>query len=196
MNHEQYTKTVAACPLERYRAQTKLQHECPEGHRIVATPEAMLDGKMCAWCEGYELDEVLPVIHASGFTLAGRIGKRIMLDRSGLRHMFHIEDLINGLVPGELVKTPGMYLYYMKLKSTKDELLYKIGVSRNPYKRLSEFKPTLLWFSFYDREDTARREEAALKKRFAQYKRNDPFALKQRNGYTELFTIDVLGLDK
>lgn len=177
MNHEQYASSVYAIPLERYRAHTKLHHECPQGHRILATPEAMLDGKMCAHCEGFELDEVLPAIAATGMKLTGRIGSRVMLEEGGRRFMSTIEDVVNGLRPGEQPKLPGTYLYYARVGD-----LYKVSTSRNPYKTGER----ILRIQFFDREITAQRAVEAVKRRF------NPVNSKGRKGSNDLYRENLL----
>lgn len=84
-----------------------------------------------------------------------------------------------------------MYLYYMRVNG-----LWKIGVSLNPLNRLVELGPVLLWKQWYTRETTARLEEAAIKEKYKEFRNKDRNALGGRGGWTELFTKDVLELDK
>ena len=173
------------------------QHECRHGHRALGTIESFEAGRTCAHCDNYDIERVLETIKTNGFKPGGKPYKSggktmlVLLDEAGRARPFSVCDLSNGLYPGlELADSVGMYLYYMRVKG-----LWKIGVSRNPYNRLADLNPTILWKQWYTSEASARLEEARIKARFKEYRNRDRNALDGRGGWTEMFTKDVLGLD-
>lgn len=199
LTHEEYVKQVAAVPLERYRAKTLIQHECQFKHIILATPESMLEGRTCAHCNGHDALNAVETIKKYGFTVkpgtsmysSGGQKMLVLIDGLGRGRPFSVNDLSNGLYPGlELPKPTGMYLYYMKIKE-----FWKIGVSHNPWRRLSMLEPEILWTRFYDHEQSARREEAMIKEKYKEFRNKNRHALGPHNdGWTELFTKDIFNV--
>lgn len=198
MNHEEYAWAVAeqAVPLERYRANTKLQHECRGRHIIVATPEQMLAGKKCAHCNEVEANalEIIKLLKGTHLRLAtGKpyMSKKtkmlLLLDRDNKGRPVPLNDLINGLYPEQkLPEIKGMYLYYMKIRD-----YWKIGISNNPWRRLVRLRNEIIWVRYYDSERGARNEEAAIKYKYREFRNKDRKALDGEGGWTELFTKDI-----
>lgn len=198
MTHEEYITLVNYTPLERYRATGKFQHECEFKHIIYATAESMLAGRKCAHCNTPDTKYVLETIKESGMAIGGAMYKSsgqnmiVLVDSANRGRPNAINDLANGLYSTlKLPEVGGMYLYYMRIKN-----LWKIGVSKNPRRRLSLHHPTLLGMWFYDREASARLEEARIKEKYKEFRNRNRKALGSHDdGWTEMFTKDVLGLD-
>ncbi len=198
MTHEEYITLVNYTPLERYRAVGKFQHECEFKHIIYSSAEHMLAGRRCAHCDSPDHEHVIATIRDSGMQIGGSMYKSgghsmiVLLDSAGRGRPFPINDLGNGLYPGiKLLEITGMYLYYMRIKD-----MWKVGVSKNPRRRLSLHHPTLLGMWYYDREASARLEEARIKEKYKQFRNKNRKALGPNDdGWTEMFTKDVLGLD-
>lgn len=199
MTHESYLEKVKYTPLERYRAIGAFQHECEFKHVIYATADEMLAGRTCAYCTKPDPKFVMDSVKASGMAVSGALyesgGEKMVVlkDALGRGRPTPVCELGNGLYHGlELRPIKGMYLYYMKIKG-----LYKIGVSNNPRRRLTLERDKLLGMWYYDREASARMEEAAVKEKYKEFRNKDRHILGPHNdGWTEMFTKDVLELDK
>ena len=196
---EEYAKKVHAFPIDNLKDGPML-HECADRHLILATKDEMLAGKKCAHCNGYKIPELQAKLRTIPFKLVGHTTNKkgevkALLEDSRGRHIFRCEDIVNGLTPDRQfpAKFPANWLYYMKF-IRNGELYYKVGISHNPFTRLKELKPTILYFHRYVKEQSARLAEQAI------IKNNKEFTAKHElkglvEGYSETFTKDVLGLD-
>lgn len=181
--------------VEEFRQNSLLQYECKFGHKVYSTPEQVDQGRKCAYCNGHDALNAYRTIKASGFTVkpgttmytSGGQKMLVLVDELGRGRPTPVNDLSNGIYPGlVLPESKGMYLYYMKVNG-----FWKIGVSRNPYVRLADLGPELIWAHWYTREVTARLEEAAIKEKYKEFRNRDRMALGGRGGWTELFTKDI-----
>ena len=88
------------------------------------------------------------------------------------------------------------YLYYAKFYDNDSVSLYKIGISSDVYKRVTDLKPDgffckLIVMERFPDLDSARKAETLLKMMGKRYRSKDTHNLP----YTETFSMDILDLD-
>lgn len=177
MTFEEYARKSEAFPLE-WPGQL-LYHECSRGHLI---RKRLSESKKCAWCSDYTEDELLSAL--DNVKVVGRIGRKAILEYGDLRHVFHVEDLINGLSPGTSFKPKRNILYYIRVPGG-----YKVGYGTNPFK----LGFPVVYFRRYANETQAR---LAVNGILSEYPSVEASLAGGIRGRVQIFETDVLGLDQ
>lgn len=197
-------------PLEEYQnSLTKILHRCPSGHEWSTTPSRILQGHGCPICYGnvrkttaeYCQELLEKSIDATPLE-PYKTALTKLLHRCSEGHEWSAtpHNILRGSRCPECAKhgfnpeKPAI-LYYLKV----DEY-YKIGITNNTVAKrffLPEDKEkiTVLFEKHYERGQDARDQEKAILEEFADYRIHVP-GLLRGGGNTELFTEDVLQLDK
>ena len=161
---------------------------CSKGHPLRSSRAS------CAYCDGFteaEFKEVAKQYEMEYFSKGGRIA---VYDEIGRKHPMDRERLVNGMKPGEL-DPEGWYVYYMRVR-VESQVLYKIGMSQKPWKRLNELAPEKVWFEYFKTKELALREEQRLIRLHNAHKITKRFEKLKHKGATEFFNTDVLGKDR
>lgn len=194
--------------LDRYKdSKTKLNFICDKGHKhSIAWPQFQA-GNRCAYCCGNIVtnDQVKAAFSDAGYTLLdeykGNKTKLKFICDKGHRHSMTWGLFQTGgrcahcAINGYKMDLPGT-LYYVRF-DVNGKSFYKIGITnlsakarfageKTPYTILAEKR---FLFGFLAHE-----EEQRLLKIYKRYQYKGPLILK--SGNTELFTKDVLSMDK
>ena len=200
---------------EYIRNNVPIEHGCVQGHVFLATPSNILIGRGCPVCsnrvkkttESYqaELDAL-----GKGYNCL----EPYVNNHTKLKHICpkHHEWLVTpkDLLGQKKTSCPycvqryidydnTAYLYYIKI-SRAGEHFYKVGITKNTleerYKGSDIDNITCLLWKEYDKGWKAAEQEKKILREFADYIYKDPTLLKRGGQGSEIFSEDVLQLEK
>jgi predicted nucleic acid-binding Zn-ribbon protein len=216
--HEEYLEklrvlNIPFVPIEEYKnSKTKILHRCTKGHTWSVLPANIIRGYGCPECSGKKrktTEEYKNSLVKKGIKF--QVLEPYMTAHTKILHKCleghewkaKPNDILNGRGCPGCAKTSFKYdkpaiLYYLKI-NTNGSPLYKIGVTnRELTKRFPKEdyeKVTVLLEKKFSSGTEAYNQEQGILKEFHDSRINQPGLLKY-NGNTELFTEDVLQLDK
>jgi hypothetical protein len=193
--------------LSRYeKAHKKLKYECPVGHRHSISWTKFQSGNRCAYCAGQVIkhEDVAHAFELEGYTLLCKYKnsktKMAFICPNGHCHeiswnLWNVGRRCRSCATnGYRQSLPGR-LYYLRFEHKK-RFYYKLGVTnRTIEQRYREEKlPYVVLMDFYCENGAIPfNKETIILQRNKQFKyKGLPFL---RNGNSELFTKDILGLD-
>jgi hypothetical protein len=216
--HEQYEKQLMDLeidywPMEQYNgALNPIIHECLSGHQWPAAPSKILSHKGCPYCSGVKkkttetyIEELLSKnIH---YTVIDEYISALtpILHECQEGHQWNVTP--NKILAGRGCPSCAKYgfnkqkpaiLYYIKITSYHEEVYYKIGITnRDVADRFFRDKDKTIQILLQKEFATginARLEEQSILSKYKDKRVSVPSFLKS-GGNTELFEIDILGLD-
>jgi hypothetical protein len=187
-------------------SQTKVNFICPNGHHHSITYASFRSGKRCAWCAGHVVDkeEVNSAFELHGYKLlsdyvngSSKIEYVCPLGHKGSMRWqnFNRGHRCPTCVPGGY--TPGHpgSLYYLKFCFNR-KFYYKIGITNKTIasRFCREKVPYIILMDlYYDDGRIPKKKELEILRKYKKHKyKGKPFL---KDGNSELFTKDVLGLD-
>ena len=183
---------------------------CNRGHHIKFTYSSFQQGRRCLFCCKHApvtTDIVKKELAKEGYTFlspAFKNSRSSILLRCNNNHEYRTRW--NTFQQGKRCKECAKYgfkhdkpafLYYAKI-IIENISFYKIGITNNhPQDRLNHIHDSaeLLWYKHYLFGKFAYQDEQKIIKQYSDYLASDP-SLEIRSGYTEIFTKDILNLDK
>ncbi len=192
--------------LEDYiNSYTKIKHVCLEGHVWSAAPRNIRSGHGCPHCSGHIPQDYRQYLEEDGrgfIVLEQYIHNKIKIKhRCSKGHEWSVKpnDIKNGSgcpvcsYHGFNPNQPAV-LYYLSVSNGK---AYKIGITNTTvskrYSNKELLNITLLKEWYFDNGQEAYSMEQAILKQYREFKYKGKKLLK--SGNTELFFLDVLGLD-
>jgi transcription initiation factor IIE alpha subunit len=191
---------------EYQNSQTKVNFICPDGHHHSISYLAFKHGKRCAWCSGHVVDkkQVNATFELHGYkTISEYVnaGSKIKyVCPEGHEGAMRWQSFYQGCrcstcAPGGYANGLPGRLYYLKF-CFKNNFYYKIGITNKTIKKRfrSERTPYIILMDlYYDDGKIPQSKEQVILRKYKEYKYKGKAFL--RDGNTELFTKDILGLD-
>jgi len=217
--HEEYLKELSSnnipyTPLDRYiNALTKIPHMCKNNHIWDVTPSKLLNGKGCPECSGMlkkTTDTYIEALLEKDINIAPaekyiNVKTHILHECLDCGHIWNATP--NKILMGRGCPSCAEYgfnadkpaiLYYIKIVSYHQEVYYKIGITNRTIKdrffRDRDKTIKILLQKEFELGTDARLEEQSILSKYKDKRVTVPDFLKS-GGNTELFEIDILGLD-
>lgn len=207
-------KGILYVPIEEYTSSnTSILHLCPEGHKWKASPSNILRGRGCLKCSISNRTKNLQTYkeELEARNISYKVCENYISARTPILHSCSCGTVWN-ITPDNVLRGKGCpscasygfdptrtaILYYIKVVSYHQEVYYKIGITnRTVEDRFSRDKDKtiqiLMQKQFLLGSD-ARAEEQSILDKYKSHRITIPDFLKSK-GNTELFEIDILGLD-